>query len=548
MPAPCSAAARQEYTDRGAAGRAGRDVQARYSRRRSTRMVQQLAETRARRTPARPLAICALGGYGRRALCLHSDIDLLIALRGCDRRPSEERFVNALLQPLWDLGLTVGQHVRELAEFAELDVGNAEFLLALLDLRLIAGDERLFQRLRGVDRGAGRGQPAGCCSMRCWSSSTSSDTRRSTTRSTSSSPTSRARRAGCATSPPRGTSGVLQPAALDAEHERAARQLQDAEDFLLRIRSVLHLETGRDVNVLTHELQEKVAETFGCEGRQPQQRVEALMGEYFRHARAVVAGARAGRGARRRRRPGRSVVAPRRPPLRDRRRGRALPRSDPRGVASRRSGSSCSGSRSRTAARVSEQALNCIEQNIERYTADDFIATDGDRQLVRSMLYPRPGLYARLTEMHDCGLLDRVFPEFARIHCRVIRDFYHKYTVDEHTLLAIRGIESLWNPADREPAAVRLDPAGGARAGAADACAALPRRRQVARRRARPGERPARADACSIASSCRRRRAPDRRVPDPQSPADVAGRVPARSRRSARRQAVRRSRSDPRSG
>ena len=74
------------------------------------------------------------------------------------------------------------------------------------------------------------------------------------------------------------------------------------------------------------------------------------------------------------------------------------------------------------------------------------MATDGDRQLVRSMLYPRPGLYARLTEMHDCGLLDRVFPEFARIHGRVIRDFYHKYTVDEHTLLAIRGVESLWNP------------------------------------------------------------------------------------------------------
>jgi [protein-PII] uridylyltransferase len=28
----------------------------------------------------------------------------------------------------------------------------------------------------------------------------------------------------------------------------------------------------------------------------------------------------------------------------------------------------------------------------------------------------------------------------------VIRDFYHKYTVDEHTLLAIRNLESLWHP------------------------------------------------------------------------------------------------------
>jgi [protein-PII] uridylyltransferase len=32
------------------------------------------------------------------------------------------------------------------------------------------------------------------------------------------------------------------------------------------------------------------------------------------------------------------------------------------------------------------------------------------------------------------------------VHCRVVRDFYHKYTVDEHTLLAIRGLESLLDP------------------------------------------------------------------------------------------------------
>ena len=92
---------------------------------------------------------------------------------------------------------------------------------------------------------------------------------------------------------------------------------------------------------------------------------------------------------------------------------------------------------------VSEQARSCIEQHVDRYTADDFVATEGDRQQLRSLLVPRVGLYARLSEMHDCGLLGRLFPEFARIQSRVIRDFYHRYTVDEHTLLTIRNIESL---------------------------------------------------------------------------------------------------------
>ena len=85
-------------------------MQARFSGRMDA-LVQQLAET-ARIHSGAALSVCALGGYGRRSLCLHSDIDLLIVFEDA-MGPSEERFVGALLQPLWDLGLTVGQHVRE---------------------------------------------------------------------------------------------------------------------------------------------------------------------------------------------------------------------------------------------------------------------------------------------------------------------------------------------------------------------------------------------------------------------------------------------------
>src|SRR5262249_9166752 len=77
----------------------------------------------------------------------------------------------------------------------------------------------------------------------------------------------------------------------------------------------------------------------------------------------------------------------------------------------------------------------------------DFVRTDNARRLVIDLFRPRRGMYARLSEMHDCGLLGRIFPEFHRIHCRVIRDFYHKYTVDEHTLLTLRNLEALLEPA-----------------------------------------------------------------------------------------------------
>ena len=91
---------------------------------------------------------------------------------------------------------------------------------------------------------------------------------------------------------------------------------------------------------------------------------------------------------------------------------------------------------------------------------------------------PRAGLSARLSEMRDCGLLGAIFPELNEISCRVTRDFYHKYTVDEHTLLTVRNAERLLN----NPR-FGADPARSARAGAAGAGAAVSRRRQGARRR-----------------------------------------------------------------
>jgi putative peptide maturation dehydrogenase len=60
---------------------------------------------------------------------------------------AEERFVNAVLQPLWDLKLTIGQHVRELTDFDTVDEQNPEFLLALCDLRLLTGHVAVFDNL-----------------------------------------------------------------------------------------------------------------------------------------------------------------------------------------------------------------------------------------------------------------------------------------------------------------------------------------------------------------------------------------------------------------
>jgi [protein-PII] uridylyltransferase len=92
---------------------------------------------------------------------------------------------------------------------------------------------------------------------------------------------------------------------------------------------------------------------------------------------------------------------------------------------------------------VAAEALTWIQPRVDRYAPEAFFPSAADRAALLAFLKPRAGLYARLSEMHDCGLLGRMFPEFQAIFCRVVRDFYHKYTVDEHTLLTIRNLERL---------------------------------------------------------------------------------------------------------
>ena len=93
-------------------------------------MVQQLFARAG--SIVQPVGVYALGGYGRRQLCLYSDIDLLVLFAGAIGS-ADERFLHAFLNPLWDLGLTVGHHVREVADGRQLLDDNPEFLKSLRD-------------------------------------------------------------------------------------------------------------------------------------------------------------------------------------------------------------------------------------------------------------------------------------------------------------------------------------------------------------------------------------------------------------------------------
>jgi [protein-PII] uridylyltransferase len=54
-----------------------------------------------------------------------------------------------------------------------------------------------------------------------------------------------------------------------------------------------------------------------------------------------------------------------------------------------------------------------------------------------------PYAASSLRAMHRVGLLDLLFKEFKAIDSLVIRDYYHRYTVDEHSLVTIENLHNL---------------------------------------------------------------------------------------------------------
>jgi [protein-PII] uridylyltransferase len=92
-------------------------------------------------------AVVALGGFGRRWLFPFSDIDVLFLHAGNGTEEKSKEPIREFSQDLWDLGLKLSPATRTLAECGKFEAANSEFAISLLDCRYLAGDHRVFARL-----------------------------------------------------------------------------------------------------------------------------------------------------------------------------------------------------------------------------------------------------------------------------------------------------------------------------------------------------------------------------------------------------------------
>jgi len=434
-----------------------------------------IAEAGASHKPS-PVALVALGGYGRRELAPHSDLDLML-LHGA---PRPDAFVKAagekLLYALWDLKLDVGWAVRDLKACDQVAREDHTARTALLDLRLVGGDRDLYRELE-------REQLHGLSEARVESFLADKLAEMRTRRERFGDslymlePNVKESEGGlrdlqsalwCARVRFKvaGITELLARALLPA---REIQEMRRARDFLWRVRNALHYQAGRKWDQLTFDVQPPVAEAMGYRDAEHTPAVEGFMRHYYLAAKTVLVACDAlvdrclepqtAVGWRMVPPPAATIGAERPVPVLRGQPTRSADRILPGGEFKVFRGRLTVVERDvlwRTPAALVRLFATADREGLDLYPfARDLAAqaaeelpaeAASDPEMNQELLaaLTRPGSRGRfLTQMHELGVLPRVLPEFARVTARRQFDVYHVYTVDVHSLFAVRRLFAL---------------------------------------------------------------------------------------------------------
>lgn len=390
------------------------------------------------------VALAGVGSYGRGAVALKSDLDVRLLSNTTDEATA---VADALLYPLWDMGMTIGHQVVTIDDVVGAARDDLPTATSLLDWRHVAGERGLSEALRRK------------CAQSIFAHS---ELPRFLGRLEAEVQSRHGRFGGSvyllepdvkngegglrdfdvAYWAAKARFGVGDPEDLvrmGALAPREAAEILEAAEFLFRIRNLLHARAGRRNDRLTFDEQEAIAELMGYgEGGVA---VERLMSAYYRHARTISRS--------------RDTMIARATPFLSRRK----PRDEDLGNGVRLFDGSVTMINPDALRADPALAMRMIAAAVERRVpllpyARDAIgraaadpvfgealrankeACDRFVELIASCKETafRGGSVRR--EIYDTGLFLAMIPEFAPVVGRVHHDTYHVYTVDVHSVAA----------------------------------------------------------------------------------------------------------------
>jgi [protein-PII] uridylyltransferase len=423
---------------------------------------------------AEGIALVAMGGYGRAELFPCSDVDLLFLLDGRLPEKDLKDAIRSVNQEMWDCGIRVSPATRKLAECERFHEENAEFAISLMDHRMVVGDSALYGRLAGqvapkLLQREQKGIVIRLVELTRARHAKYGDTLFHLEPNIKDCPgglrdahvcawmTKLRIAAGLAAKKGDGGEvGLAQDPVSGSVSAEEGNEFCKAVEFLWRVRCFLHYRHERDDNTLDWQAQDAAAEAaVGLVGRRPKKADAAYwMRSYFRHARSVerrltqmMEETATGRA------PSRLLGLKRKREAEVKQhgfrleRGRVVleevaadgsdPAQDPEVMLR------VFGAMSRSGATLGRNAEERLSEALPELSAHLEEGPALWHHLQEILNGPHAG--GALRAMHALGVLELLVPEFHGIDALVIRDAYHRYTVDEHTFVLVdtlHGLES----------------------------------------------------------------------------------------------------------
>jgi [protein-PII] uridylyltransferase len=409
-------------------------------------------------TPNEGLALLALGGYGRRMLFPFSDLDILFLFENEKTEAEFRPFISEFSRTMWDLGFRVSSAGRTIDECKRIEEDNAEFHLALLDRRFLSGDQGLFDKLDKRVLPPSEKQSRSFLFFQLHRLTKERLARYGNTifhlePNVKEAPGGlRDYQAAFWLRQILGDRPDLRGST--AADEESAR---DAVEFQSAIRCLLHYSNARNDNTLTYEMQEEAAKRSLSVRDGIARNAAAWMRLYFRHARTLnrqllrYLDQRMAQPVSLRERlfsAARSVTRPEQPPsgAHFAIRSGQFEILDQPALADRSIVYSLFTEAARTGivlSRDAERIINYVVSHSELAARNQTMSWDTLKEILAA---DYPGMALR--PMHRLGILMEILPEMRAIDSLVVRDFYHRYTVDEHSLRTIEHLQALAEPPD----------------------------------------------------------------------------------------------------
>ncbi len=405
------------------------------------------------------VALVALGGYGRRELAPYSDVDLMF-LYAPEREAHARSLSTAVLHALWDLGFQIGNSLRTIADCRTLGRADLTVRTSLMEARWLAGDRALFDEFTRVYREQVSGK-----GVRQYIGVKQEERRLEYGRFGSTNfllePNIKKGRGGLRdlhllkwTGLARyGTSSLdaLTAGGMLAAADAAA--LEDAQNFLWRVRNEMHFHACRAQDILTFDEQIRIAGLWGYKDSPNLLAVEQFMQQYYRHSTRIcditghfVSGAVT-----------RSVWQQVAAWLPARRLEHSFSiRGDELTIPCHlREQSLADGTHILRLFQLGQKhglpiASDLAQELPERVSKvpDAAFSHEAAGRGFLAILADPERVADTLTAMHRARVLERLIPAFGRVRGLMQFNAYHKYTVDQHSLLAVLRAEEIGRGSD----------------------------------------------------------------------------------------------------